>query len=72
MFRAVDLEHLDFDLLADVDRFARVVNRLRATHLRDVDQTDDLRRQLEERSVGLRTGPSAAGRRWPEPRIRPG
>jgi hypothetical protein len=48
----VDVEDDDFDLLAEADHLARVVDALRPRHLGDVDQALDALFELDERAVG--------------------
>src|SRR5262249_28927524 len=47
----VDVQDLDFDLVADGHQLAGVVNALGPAHLADVDQALDPRRQLDEGAV---------------------
>ena len=47
----VDLENLAFELLADLDQLARVLDLLRPRHLADVNETLDARLELDEGAV---------------------
>src|SRR5262249_9912846 len=47
----VDVEDLHFDLIADGDHLARMVDALGPAHLADVDKAFDARLELDERAV---------------------